>query len=112
MKIALDLPMPPSANRYWRHTSRGVYRSSEAVAYIELLQWQAKEWDIEPLTGRVKFEAWYSIRKNRDLDNCGKVLRDALQGIAYINDNQIDEIHERRKPFKDGGSVRVEITQL
>lgn len=110
--ITLRLPVPPSANRYWRHGNNRTYRSSEAVDYIELLQWQAKEWGIEPLTGRLKFEAVYSIRGNRDLGNNGKVLHDALQSICYDNDNQIDEIHELRKPFKNGGSAFVTVSVL
>ncbi len=110
--ITVRLPVPPSANRYWRHGNNRTYRSSEAVDYIELLQWQAKEWGIEPLVGRLKFEAVYSIRASRDLGNNGKVLQDALQSVCYAKDGQIDEIHELRKPFTNGGSAFVTVSVL
>ncbi len=108
--IRLIIPVPPSANRYWRHGNNRTYRSSEAGAYIESLQWKIKEWGIEPLAGRLKFEAVYSIRASRDLGNNGKVLQDALQGVCYANDGQIDEIHEYRQPFKNGGAVFVVVS--
>ena len=110
--ITVKLPVPPSANRYWRHGNNRTYRSSEAIDYINLLQWQAREWGIEPLTGRLRFKAEYSIRASRDLGNNGKVLQDALQSVCYANDGQIDEIHECRKPFKNGGSAFVEISVI
>ena len=62
------------------------------------------------MAGRLKFEAVYSIRASRDLGNNGKVLQDALQGVCYANDGQIDEIHEYRQPFKNGGSVFVVVS--
>ena len=86
--IRMIIPVPPSANRYWRHGNNRTYRSGEAGEYIELLQWKIKEWGIEPLAGRLKFEAVYSIRASRDLGNNGKVLQDALQGVCYANEGQ------------------------
>jgi Holliday junction resolvase RusA-like endonuclease len=35
-----------------------------------------------------------------DLDNYNKVMFDALQGLAYVNDNQIIEIHSFREDDK------------
>ncbi len=112
LSIHMKLPVPPSANRYWRHGNNRTYRSDEAVNYIEAVQWKMQEWGIEPLAGRLKFEAVYSIRKSRDLGNCGKVLQDALQGACYANDGQIDEIHEHRNPFKDGGWVWILVSVI
>lgn len=112
--LTLRLPVPPSANRYWRHGQdrRGrtmVYRSQEATLYINGLRDFAQRNSITPFTGEVVYIAEYYIRKSRDVGNNGKVLQDALQSIAYHNDGQINEIHEYRKPFEEGGYVIVTV---
>jgi Holliday junction resolvase RusA-like endonuclease len=42
-----------------------------------------------------------------DVDNLAKTVMDALQGAAYKNDRQVDELHVRRLP---GTTPRTEIT--
>lgn len=131
--IVLRLPYPISANRYWRHgliKGRPVtFVSKEAKAYKAEVLVLARNAGLRvPLDGRV---AW-SIRlyPNRpqdwakraqrdpdrwdddvlcmDLGNCEKVLADALNGIAWLDDKQIRRtVLERMEP---DGEARVEIT--
>jgi Holliday junction resolvase RusA-like endonuclease len=49
----------------------------------------------------------YRPRKAGDLSNRIKVLEDALNGIAWIDDKQIVEIHARRED--DASNPRVEV---
>jgi len=42
-----------------------------------------------------------------DVDNLVKTVMDGLQGVAYKNDRQVDEIHVRRLP---GRQRRTEVT--
>lgn len=44
-----------------------------------------------------------------DLDNCVKVICDALQGICYENDRQLQHISLTRGAAIKGGGITVEI---
>ena len=110
----LSLPLPPSANVYWRWTKTGVYVSAKAKHYKEMIYWLAKEAQIgEPLTGAVAVTITvYRPQRRGDLDNRLKVLIDALRGIAYEDDSQIVELHAYQKEAPNNGSVEVEVKQV
>lgn len=128
------LPYPPSANRYWRTSAfRGharTYLSPEAKAYREDVAWRAKLAGVEPLQGRVQLtvrlyphrpqdwkrrqrrdpETWDDGVQCIDLGNCEKVLSDALNGVAWVDDKQHRRIVlERMTPDDAGARVEVEI---
>lgn len=42
-----------------------------------------------------------------DVDNLAKTVMDGLQGVLYLNDKQVDELHVRRLP---GKTRRTEVT--
>lgn len=86
-------PLPPSANRYWRHYRGRMVVSDEAAAYKQTLAMLARCDGVTKLTGPVAVTvAIYRARKSGDLDNFLKVLLDALQGVFYDNDAQIREL--------------------
>jgi Holliday junction resolvase RusA-like endonuclease len=111
LPLLLQLPIGPSANRYWRKTKTGrIYVSPEAVAYKET---------VAKLAGvRTPFQAdvtlmldVYGMHGGGDVGNRVKVLEDALQGVAYVNDKQVAELHVRRLPVDELGPrvlVRVD----
>jgi len=106
-EITLSLPVPPSANRYWATTREGkVYETAEAAAYKSEVGLHARL--VEKLTGDlcINFTV-FRPRKAGDLDNYQKILFDALQGVAYQNDNQIVEIHGFRRDDKYNPRVEV-----
>lgn len=111
--LAFTLPMPPSSNRYWRHGGNGkVYRSDEANAYLQEVSYA--------LIGLTPFEncevevkaIFYFGRKQGDLDNRLKILLDALQGRAYVNDKQISTILAYRGYDKANPRVLVEVKRI
>ena len=95
---SIVLPLPPSANRYWRAFRGRTVVSADAKAY--------------------KHDVWlvgqhaYRARKAGDLDNMQKVLLDSLTGIAYNDDAQIVELHSWRHDDKGNPRVEVEIRQV
>lgn len=104
----LTLPYPVSANRYWRNVSGRMVRSAQATAYKEAVGYLCNLAGIEPLEGDVRLALdLYRPRRSGDLDNFLKVLGDALQGHAYVDDKQVVEIHARR--FDDKHNPRVEV---
>lgn len=120
MKIIL--PWPPSVNTYWRHPSSGplagrslisvkgrAYRSDVEVA---VLQQKARM----RLRGTVAVDvmAYPPDRRQRDIDNLGKSLFDALTHAGvWLDDDQIDDMRIRRARDGEGRVIlggRVEVT--
>lgn len=117
--MKLELPYPPSANRYLRHTARGTYRTAEADLYLIEAQQKAVRQGVRyDATGGIvmlvtlhpRITKTGAASKTRlDLDNCVKVACDSLQGVCYANDRQITRmVLEVGNPIK-GGGLTVEI---
>ena len=108
-KTRLVLPLPPSANRYWRTFRNVVVVSEEARAYKAGVKASALEQGATLIPGDVAvYIDVYRSRKAGDLDNRIKVALDALKGIAFEDDRQVVKIHARR--FDDRNNGRIEIT--
>lgn len=124
--ITLVLPMPPSANRYWRrvmpkgHTRPMTILSEDARAYksevariayglgirsvlkgrvgvaYRLIPQRPKDWQKK---ARKDPEGWADSIRCIDLDNSLKVLMDALNGIVIEDDKWARKfIIERGEP--------------
>lgn len=111
MTIRLTLPVPPSANVFYRTVNGRMLLSREGRDYKALVFVMAKQQRIAPpLLGPVTMTVWwYRERKSGDLDNRLKALQDALQDVAYLNDSQIVELHAYRDD-SDPKHARVEVT--
>src|ERR1044071_68427 len=124
--MRLELPEPPSANRWWRmgrSGSAGAHRhmhlSAEARAYKQVVALTAGsalrpiaangEWPIYGRTVALLLELrWFRSRRAGDLDKRIGVLLDALQGTIFATDAQLQEIHAFRAEAADGiGRVDV-----
>ena len=110
--VKFTLPMPPSANRYWRKFRNRIVMSDEARAYKQDAAYLVREQGLpEIVTGEIAMTVRvYRERKSGDLTNRLKVLEDALQGVLYLNDSQIVESHSYRYDDKHNPRVEVEIT--
>lgn len=94
--ITIQLPLPPSSNRYWRMFRGHMVVSAEAKAFKTAAGWIVKAAGAEVLTGPISLSIdVYRERKSGDLDNRLKVILDSMQGHLYLNDSQIVEIHAR-----------------
>lgn len=137
--IRLTLPMPPSANRYWRTTVRGsfvsTYVSAEAKDFKEQVGWACKAAGIRaPIAGRVRINVelyparpqdwakrvkklgptWDDSVRCIDLDNANKVLLDSLKGVAIVDDGwPVRSLHcDRMEPDEKGARVVLTIEQI
>lgn len=107
---SLTLPLPVSANRYWRNYRGRTVVSPEAKDYKAAVYLQASHLGIRPFTGPVAvYLHVYRARKSGDLDNSIKVLLDALCGVAYADDKQIVELHGWRHDDPENPRVEVEV---
>ena len=88
-----------------------MYTPKETREFEDMIaQMAAISWRKEPIKDRLRLEIdfeeeSFAVRiyriegKNHkaDLDNLAKSVIDALQGIIFVNDSQIDELELRRK---------------
>lgn len=114
--LTLDLPEPPSANRYWRHARGRTYRAQEADRYVAavraaVLQLPAHVRRALPLTGPVAVRLeWHRSRAAGDLDNRIKQPLDALTVAGVWGDDaQIVRLEATRHESPRAGRLVVTI---
>jgi crossover junction endodeoxyribonuclease RusA len=111
--VKLTLPIPVSANRYWRNFRGRMVISAEAKAYKAEVWGLAKEAGAQLMAGELSLTMIvYRPAKRGDLDNYTKILADSLQGVLYDNDSQIVRILAERHDDKHNPRVEVEISQV
>lgn len=107
--MKLTLAYPPSSNAYWRMWRGRILVSAVARAYKLSVRQRALVARLKPLAGEVSIDVVaFRPALRGDLDNLLKVTLDALQGVAFVNDDQVAEIHARRE--LDRTNPRLEIT--
>lgn len=117
MVLTLDLPYPPSTNRYYRNVGFRTLISREGRAYrrhaCALLGGNGPR--KPPADGRIALamDAFPPDRRRRDLDNLQKAVLDALaHGGVYADDSQVDLLVVRRREPVAGGKVVVRVEHL
>lgn len=118
--IRLVIPPPVSANSYWRN--RVVHAPGRKPMSITYLSAQAKAYKAvvkrmgqycEPFRGPVRVTARvFFPRRGADLGNAEKITSDSLQGIAFLDDKQIEEHHWYRGIDRDNPRIELEIVSL
>ncbi len=105
--LYLTIPLPPSANRYWRMWNNRVVMSTEARKFKQSVALMYAR--TQPIDGDVAVTLKvYRERRAGDLDNFLKVALDSLKGIAFNDDKQVKEI--AASLHDDKHNPRVEVT--
>ena len=112
----IELPYPPSNNRYYRHNRGRTHISAEGKAYRDAVAEIIKLMllDIEtPLPLRLRIECHMPDRRRRDLDNLQKAAFDALTKAGFwLDDSQIVDYRVIKMPVLKGGKLVIKITEL
>ena len=109
MKIELTLPLPPSANRYYRRVGNRTLLSADARKYRDACRLAAVAQyggDLVEDRVRVRIDVYRDLRG--DLMNHEKQLMDALEGAVIADDKQVWDCRLVR--HLDRENPRVEIT--
>lgn len=112
--VLIQLPWPPSVNRYWRRVGNKTLLSAEGRIYKENVSIICIANRITPTDGRIRVAimAYPPDKRKRDIDNIAKAILDGLAGHAYEDDEQIDELIITRKAETKGGSVTILVSRL
>ena len=86
--VTFLLPYPPSTNRLWRYTSRGVYRTSVYKEWLTQASLTA-QWNGLPIAQPVAVElrAGPPDKRKRDLDNLLKPVGDWLEHFGILEND-------------------------
>lgn len=103
------IPRPKQSFKMGKH---GGYTPARIKSWQNAVAWQAKEmmmW-MDMLTGSlaVVLDFYLPDRHRRDSDNLSKAVLDAMNGIVYQDDTQIDDLHIRK--FYNDPRIGVSIT--
>ncbi len=116
--MKFDLPYPPSANRYLRHTARGTYRTKLANDYCAIAANAARLSGAILESSCVMLKATLHPRMTKagvasktrlDLDNCVKVAIDALAGVCFVDDKQVTHLALSIGAPIVGGGLTLEV---
>jgi crossover junction endodeoxyribonuclease RusA len=111
--IELNLPFPPSVNQIWRSYKGRTVLSKKAREFRQQVSMIASNIPCIKKGGvRVDINIHPPDRRKRDLDNLLKSLLDSLNGKAYGDDSQVDEIHIYRKEKVKGGMADIRIQNI
>lgn len=109
----LVLPYPPSLNRLYRTVRGRPILSREAREYRASVQAQLAGMGFKAISGPVALSvALYRPRRAGDADNALKALLDALNGLLWVDDSQIVEIHLWRRDDKARPRVEVLVEEV
>jgi len=112
--VAFDLPWPPSVNRWLRIWGGRAVKSTEWRTFGE----GAGMVITEAYKGPILTESGICVsicldpptRRRFDIDNRAKGCLDAMEGIIYDNDYQVDVLTLIRGERYPGGRARVLVT--
>jgi Holliday junction resolvase RusA-like endonuclease len=113
--LRIELPLPPSANAYWRPAMLGngkmtIVPTKVAKQYRKDVKDIFERGTDEPIAGAVDVHLWVFFPTIAgDLDNRVKVTLDALRGFAFPDDNRVAELHVYRRKDPDRPRILVEV---
>ena len=111
--IELELPYPPSANRYWRNVRGMVMISKEGRQYRQDVVNIIKAHKVEQINGAiaVKVIAFMPDFRIRDIDNICKCLLDSVSKAGLWEDDSFicALILEKRKDEDGLGRILLQV---
>lgn len=111
--MTLELPWPPSLNRYYRHNRGRTHISEQGLEYRHAVAVLChRKGTMGKRRLMVSVDAYPPDRRERDLDNLLKCLLDSMQHAGiYEDDSQIDYLDVKRMPKVPGGRLLINIRE-
>lgn len=112
--MKFTFPLPPSINATYRGAGGRLVYTDVAEAYKQEIGLKLNQIDSVPFTGQcvVYLEVYMRYLAKGDMHNNHKLLLDLLEGHAYLNDQQVVELHIVRRHDPDNPHVDVDVREL
>ncbi|MFQ5735163.1 MAG: RusA family crossover junction endodeoxyribonuclease [Planctomycetaceae bacterium] len=113
--IELELPYPPSVNRYYRNVGARTLISRDGRAYRRRVLTLLAERGIRPTEGplAVVVDLYPPDRRRRDVDNAMKALLDSVEHAGvYHDDSQIVHLEVHKLNPVTGGDCEVQVSPI
>ena len=111
-RTELDLPIPPSTNRLWRHGQGRTFLSQEYTSWIKSAGWELAAQKPTPIPSpvAVTLKAGIPGGRRRDLDNIAKAALDLLERHGVVtNDATIVDLRLTWDKVVPAGRMRVSL---
>lgn len=110
-------PVPKGRPRFGKHayTPKRTRQYEKVVkhrAFQAVMEANRREKWRTDLRYSVSLFLFFGDARKRDLDNCAKAITDALNGVAYEDDAQIDELYVVRYEDKDRPRAVVSVRSI
>ncbi len=111
--LKLILPYPPSVNNLYATFGGRRITSAKGRKFKADIAVLAKQQGAKLLAGdlAITFRV-FRPKKIGDLDNRLKISQDALEGICFLDDRQIIEIHAYRFDDRENPRIEIDIKQI
>lgn len=117
-------PVAQGRPRFFRRGKHiGCYDPEKSKSFKETVKWQAIEQKAKMLSGALEMRFKFYLQrpkslprkvkyhtKKPDLDNLVKIVKDALEGICYLNDSQVS-LSTEEKLYSECPRVEILITE-
>ena len=106
--VGFTVPGQAVPKQSFRYVHGGGYTPAPVKAWQERVGYAARfEYKQEPYRGPVvvRLVFYMANRRRRDLDNLSKAVLDALNGIVWVDDTQVEALHLYK--FTDADDPRV-----
>ena len=105
----------PVPKQSYRHSKKGNWQPKRVTDWEETVGWAAKQaYRGEPTDKRycVRLTFWRKGKRKVDVGNLTKPVLDAMQGIIYIDDEQVDRLIINREYDAENCGVEVVIGEI
>lgn len=88
------------------------YMKPQGRTMKESYQWQAKSQWKSKVTDKdisISVHLYFGDKRKRDIDNYHKLSLDALTGIVWEDDSQIQEMHIKKGYDKENPRIEIEV---
>lgn len=109
-------PVPKQSFRVSRSNGRtGGFTDARVKGWQETVAWEARmamqKMSVPILTNSTRVRLVFKLgnRRRVDLDNLSKAVLDAMNGVVWKDDTQINELHLSKSVDKSGVGVTVEV---
>ena len=109
--VELVLPYPPSANKLWTRTRKGMRRTDSYNRWLHCAGWAVRTQRPKKISGLYKLtiQAVRPDKRRRDIDNLIKPISDLLQTLGIVKDDcDCEMVSARWVTAGEGVSVLVE----